>query len=100
MEIEDDRPEQQLIGLDSLLEILGNPTRRSILSKLAKVPHTGPEIADDLGISRQAIHSQLKLLTDSGLIEGPQLKSLLNTITLNSPQILLLMIQMQLNFKI
>ena len=71
MEIEDDMPEQQLIGLDSLLEILGNPTRRSILSKLAKVPHTGPEIADDLGISRQAIHSQLKLLTDSGLIEGP-----------------------------
>lgn len=71
MEIEDDRPDQQLIGLDSLLEILGNPTRRSILSKLSKVPHTGPEIADDLGISRQAIHSQLKLLTDSGLIEGP-----------------------------
>jgi predicted transcriptional regulator len=71
MEIEDERSDQQLIDLDSLLIILGNPTRRSILSKLAKVPHTGPEIADDLGISRQAIHSQLKLLTDSGLIEGP-----------------------------
>ncbi|MHA1670456.1 MAG: ArsR/SmtB family transcription factor [Promethearchaeota archaeon] len=71
MEIEDESLDQQLISLDSLLEILGNPTRRSILSKLAKVPHTGPQIADDLGISRQAIHSQLKLLTDSGLVEGP-----------------------------
>ena len=71
MEIEDERSDLQLIGLDSLLEILGNPTRRSILSKLAKVPRTGPEMADDLGISRQAIHSQLKLLTDSGLVEGP-----------------------------
>jgi predicted transcriptional regulator len=55
-----------------LLEILGNPTRRIILSKLAKVPLGASELAASFGtkISRQAIHSQLKMLTDSGIIES------------------------------
>jgi predicted transcriptional regulator len=69
MEVKDEIVEEQLVGLDNLLEILGNPTRRVILAKLAKVPHSAPELADDLGISRQAIHSQLKVLSESGLIE-------------------------------
>ena len=70
IEIEEEGLEQQIIGLDNLLELLGNPTRRVILSKLAKVPHSAPELANDLGISRQAIHSQLKLLSDAGLVEN------------------------------
>ena len=70
MEIEEENLEQQYIGLDNLLELLGNPTRRAILSKLAKVPHSAPELANDIGISRQAIHSQLKLLSDAGIIEN------------------------------
>jgi predicted transcriptional regulator len=70
MEIDEENLEQQFIGLDSLLELLGNPTRRAILSKLAKVPHSAPELANDIGISRQAIHSQLKLLSDAGIIEN------------------------------
>ena len=59
------------LSLDNLLEILGNPTRRIILSKLAKVPLGVSELAASFGtkISRQAIHSQLKMLTDSGIIE-------------------------------
>ncbi|MFX0047928.1 MAG: ArsR/SmtB family transcription factor [Candidatus Hermodarchaeota archaeon] len=59
----------QFISLDSLLEILGNPTRRLILSKLSKVPHSASDLAKSLGISRQAIHSQLNLLIDNNIIE-------------------------------
>jgi len=60
---------ENFIGLDNLLEILGNPTRRTILSKLAKVPHTPSELANELNISRQAIHSQLEILSDNNIIE-------------------------------
>ena len=57
------------IGLDELLEILGNPTRRVILAKLSKIPHSTSELHKALGISRQAVHSQLKILEDYNLIE-------------------------------
>ncbi|MBD3255791.1 MAG: helix-turn-helix domain-containing protein [Candidatus Lokiarchaeota archaeon] len=57
------------INLDTMLEILGNPTRRVILSKLAKVPHSTSELAKSLDISRQAVHSQLNILKDYGIIE-------------------------------
>ncbi|MFX1590388.1 MAG: ArsR/SmtB family transcription factor, partial [Promethearchaeota archaeon] len=65
---------QSFIGLDTLLEILGNPTRRVILSKLAKVPHSPSELASELGISRQAVHSQLDILSENNIIEkiGPE----------------------------
>jgi len=69
MSIEKQAEENQIISLDSLLELLGNSTRRLIIAKLAKVPHSAPELANDLGISRQAVHNQLKMLTDYGLIE-------------------------------
>jgi predicted transcriptional regulator len=60
------------LSLDDLLEILGNPTRRIILSKLAKVPLGASELAASFGkkISRQAIHSQLKMLSDADIIES------------------------------
>jgi len=57
------------ISLDTLFEILGNPTRRVILSKIAKVPHSTSELANELGISRQAIHTQLKILNSYNIIE-------------------------------
>lgn len=58
--------------MDTLLEVLGNPTRRIILGKLAKVPLGASELAASFGkrISRQAIHSQLKTLSDHGIIES------------------------------
>ncbi|MBN1802638.1 MAG: helix-turn-helix domain-containing protein [Candidatus Lokiarchaeota archaeon] len=59
----------QNMQLDLLLEMLGNPTRRMLLSKLSKVPHSASELANSLNISRQAVHSQLKLLEENGLIE-------------------------------
>jgi len=69
MEVEKESQTKQFISLDSLLEILGNPTRRIILSKLAKVPHSPSELAKILGISRQAVHSQLDLLSTSNVVE-------------------------------
>ena len=69
MEIERNDEIKQFISLDNLLEILGNPTRRIILSKLAKVPHSASELSKILGISRQAIHSQLEILSSSSVIE-------------------------------
>ncbi|MFX0070893.1 MAG: ArsR/SmtB family transcription factor [Candidatus Hermodarchaeota archaeon] len=72
MEIEDAKDKENLFNIDNLLEILGNPTRRVILAKLAKVPLGASELAASLGkkISRQAIHSQLKMLSDNGIIES------------------------------
>ena len=66
MEVKD---QDEFISLDDLLEILGNPTRRVILAKLAKVPHSTSELARALDISRQAVHSQLEILNAYNLIE-------------------------------
>jgi len=72
LELEEQRGGDLFLSLDNLLEILGNPTRRIILSKLAKVPLGASELAASFGkkISRQAIHSQLKMLSDYGIIES------------------------------
>ena len=67
--IDVDDKDHQLISLDNLLEILGNPTRRVILSKLAKVPHSASELARALSISRQAVHSQLENLIKINIID-------------------------------
>lgn len=72
MELEEQEGSKAFLSMDSLLEILGNPTRRIILSKLAKVPLGASELAASFGkkISRQAIHSQLKMLSDYEIIES------------------------------
>lgn len=72
MELEEQNEKNLFLSMDNLLEILGNSTRRIILSKLAKVPLGASELAASLGkkISRQAIHSQLKMLSDYGIIES------------------------------
>jgi len=72
MELEEQEGKEHFLSIDSLFEILGNPTRRMILSKLSKVPLGASELAASFGrkISRQAIHSQLKMLSDYGIIES------------------------------
>ena len=70
MVIENQENKNNIFNLDTLLEILGNPTRRVILAKLAKVPHGASDLARSLGISRQAVHSQLKILSDNSIIEN------------------------------
>ncbi|MFX1274020.1 MAG: ArsR/SmtB family transcription factor [Promethearchaeota archaeon] len=64
------RPNQiEAINSDLLLDILGNQNKRMILAKLTKVPHSASELAQDLNISRQAVHVQLKSLEETGIIE-------------------------------
>lgn len=72
MEINENGYKEMSLNLDNLLEIFGNPTRRIILSKLAKVPLGASDLAASFGakISRQAIHTQLKSLEDDGIIES------------------------------
>jgi len=72
MELEEHEVKDIFLSMDNLLEILGNPTRRIILSKLAKIPLGASELAASFGkkISRQAIHSQLKMLSDYEIIES------------------------------
>jgi predicted transcriptional regulator len=72
MELKEQEKGEFFLSIDNVLEILGNPTRRIILSKLAKVPLGASELASSFGkrISRQAIHSQLKMLSDYGVIES------------------------------
>ena len=72
MELEEQETREHFLSIDNLFEILGNPTRRIILSKLSKVPLGASELAASFGkkISRQAIHSQLKMLSDYGIIES------------------------------
>ncbi|MFX1503035.1 MAG: ArsR/SmtB family transcription factor [Promethearchaeota archaeon] len=72
MELKEQEQRDTFLSIDNLLEILGNPTRRLILSKLSKVPLGASELAASFGkkISRQAIHSQLKMLSDYGIIES------------------------------
>jgi len=65
-----EKEKKSILNLDELLDILGNSTRRVILSKLAKVPHTTSELARSLDISRQAVHSQLKILIENNIIEN------------------------------
>ncbi|UCC20051.1 MAG: hypothetical protein JSV62_01855 [Promethearchaeota archaeon] len=72
MELKKQNEKDIFLSIDNLLEIIGNPTRRIIISKLAKVPLGASELAASFGkkISRQAIHSQLKMLSDYGVIES------------------------------
>ena len=72
MELEEQEGREHFLSIDNLFEILGNPTRRNILSKLSKVPLGASELAASFGrkISRQAIHSQLKMLSDYEIIES------------------------------
>jgi len=69
MVLEEKEATKLKMSLDDLLELMGNPTRRVILAKLAKVPHSTSELHKALGISRQAVHSQLEILKNYNIIK-------------------------------
>lgn len=54
--------------IDLLLDILGNPTRRSILRLLSMEPHYPFQLARQLGISQRAVMKQLEFLEEQGII--------------------------------
>ena len=54
--------------MSDVFAVLGDPTRRSILERLrTEGPATATALADEIGISRQAVAKHLKLLADVGL---------------------------------
>ncbi|AEV85970.1 ArsR family transcriptional regulator [Actinoplanes sp. SE50] len=50
-------------------EILGDPSRRAIVSCLADAPRAVGELADRLPISRPAVSQHLKVLKAAGLVD-------------------------------
>jgi len=53
---------------DTRLDALGDPTRRSILTRLRKRPMSVARIAKGYRISRPAISQHLRVLKDAGLV--------------------------------
>jgi DNA-binding transcriptional ArsR family regulator len=49
-------------------ELLGDPSRRAIVTRLAERPRAVGELADELPISRPAVSQHLKVLKDAGLV--------------------------------
>jgi len=56
--------------MDEVLQIVGNETRRRILSLLSEEPHYISQIAKKLDVTQPAILKHLSLLQKSGLIES------------------------------
>jgi DNA-binding transcriptional ArsR family regulator len=53
----------------AVFSALADPTRRRLLSSLARQPATATDLAHDLPISRQAVVKHLSALSDAGLLE-------------------------------
>lgn len=59
-------------GMDELLAMVENPTRRRILEALTREPHYPLQLSKELGISQPAVVKHLDLLEKNGLITGHQ----------------------------
>lgn len=55
--------------LDAIFSALADPTRRSILSRLAKGQASVNEIAEPFNMSQPAVSKHLKVLERAGLVE-------------------------------
>ena len=56
--------------LDRTIAVLGDPTRREILRRLADAPRRAGELASGFAISRPAVCKHTRLLTGAGLIRA------------------------------
>ncbi len=57
-------------SLNAVFTALGHPTRRAILSRLAKGDADVGELSEPFGLSQPTISRHLKVLEAAGLIEG------------------------------
>ena len=55
-------------GVGDEWTVLGDPTRRAIVERLADQPLAVGELAKDLPVSRPAVSQHLKVLKDAGLV--------------------------------
>lgn len=56
------------LNIDTMLAIVGNPTRRQILRKLSKESHYPLQLSRELNISQQSIMKHLAVLEDNDLV--------------------------------
>ena len=56
------------MGYEAAFDILGDPTRRSIVERLRRGPAPVVDIATGLPVSRPAVSKHLKLMKDAGLV--------------------------------
>jgi DNA-binding transcriptional ArsR family regulator len=56
------------MGYEAALEILADPTRRTIVERLRNGPAPVVDIASGLPVSRPAVSKHLKLMLDAGLV--------------------------------
>ncbi len=56
------------MGYEAALEILADPTRRTIVDRLRKGPAPVVDIASGLPVSRPAVSKHLKLMLDAGVV--------------------------------
>ena len=56
-------------GPDAVFGALADPTRRTLLTRVAAHPATATELAGGLPISRQAVVKHLGALAEAGLLE-------------------------------
>lgn len=61
--------------LDTLLAVIGNPTRRQILRKLVKEEHYPLQLSRELRVSQQAIMKHLEVLEKNELVQSVFQKS-------------------------
>ena len=58
-----------MANADRMLAVLGDPTRRVILERLAAGPKPVGEIARGMRVSRPAVSQHLKVLKSAGLVK-------------------------------
>jgi ArsR family transcriptional regulator, cadmium/lead-responsive transcriptional repressor len=56
--------------VDAVFSALSDPTRRTVMAKLADEPRTATELASELPVSRQAVAKHLALLRDAELVRS------------------------------
>jgi DNA-binding transcriptional ArsR family regulator len=56
------------MGYESALEVLADPTRRTLVDRMRSGPRPVGELAGGLGISRPAVSKHLKVMLEAGVV--------------------------------
>lgn len=62
-------------GADAVFTALADRTRRQILVRLAEKPDDAGAVARDLGLSRQAVAKQLRILESAGMVDAQRVSA-------------------------
>jgi DNA-binding transcriptional ArsR family regulator len=57
------------VPAEATLDLLSDPTRRTVVRLLSERPHQAGELASAAGVSRPAMSRHLRLLSERGMVE-------------------------------